>query len=914
MIALIRSCLRVMRAASLFVRRTSSPSIGATDWKPVVRLGCGQFLSDRRLSLRERNDLSRSERRLSWAVCVVACVLGLPTVALAEPLKFEAFNRDLLPFVNRHCAKCHNDKEAEGEVNLARFTKPEQLLAERKLWQKVVKQLKAGAMPPDGEPRPDAEARNTVTRWLEQALVYVDPTRPVDPGRVTVRRLNRTEYNNTIRDLFGVSMKLADDFAEDDVGYGFDNIGDVLTVSPLRMEQYLNAAEQLTAALLGYSESRPSLGESQGKSFRGAKGDDPLFDAFNEAGHLRFNGVPSRNNSDRGKELVPGTELYSVFELPLPGEYEVSINAWGVEKPTEKDRDNNARWLEEEAKLRLDPDAKPIVEATLLCDDRVVGHLPVVPGNATTAINQVYSLRFTAQAGEHTVRIQHRFPREMSESQIAAHREKPLLAPRLGLRQMRVRGPFRIGDAKLTPGHEAFLQLVGFRSAKGNPFAERKATNDAATILLRTIADRAWRRPLSDTELEQLVAFYEKQIRAGESFERALELTVQSILVSPRFLLLREPTRGRGFQPVTDGQQQGNQNGQGKKDDRQDADPTQAESLDSYSLASRLSYFLWSSMPDDELFALAKSEQLSKPDVLVNQVDRMLADPRSAAMIEAFFGQWLELRKLSSSSFDTTLFPQYSSELKDDLRRETFLFVESLVRANRPALELLVADYSFLNGRLAGFYGIDGIDKKADFRRVSLTGSRRQGVLTHGSLLMLTSYPNRTSPTRRGNWILEAILGEEPPPPPDNVPELERTQAATPNLSLREQLEQHRVNPTCVSCHRTMDAIGFGFENFDAIGRWREKDKDRPIDSAGDLPSGEKFQSAHELIAILSRREEDFVRHLSSKLLTFALGRGVEYYDRVALDEIVQTTKPESHRFQDLIREVVLSRPFRMRR
>ncbi len=801
-----------------------------------------------------------------------------PSFARAEPLDLTGFERQVLPLVKQHCFKCHNAEEAEGEVDLARFATAEELLAERKLWHKVVKQLKAGAMPPDGEPRPDRAQQNAVTQWLGQALVHVDRSRPVDPGRVTVRRLNRTEYNNTIRDLFGVSMKLADEFPEDDVGYGFDNIGDVLSVSPLRMEQYLNAAEQLTAALRGYS-------------------DRPVFDAFNEAGHLRFNGVPSRNNSDRGKELVPGTELYSVFELPLPGEYEVVINAWGVERPAEKDRDNNARWLEEESQFQIDPDAKPVIEAMLVCDDRVIGHLPVVPGNATTAIRQAYSLRFTAQAGEHTLRVRHRFPREMSAEQIATHLEKPLLAPRLGLRQLRVRGPYRIGDAKLSPAHEAFVSvIVAFRSVKGSAdvaaFAERKTT---IADSLKTIADRAWRRPLSEAELQQLVGFFEQQLRDGESFDRAIELTVQAILVSPRFLLLREPSVSPS-----------------KATSQPEAADT-GEPLDAFSLACRLSYFLWSSMPDDELFELAKSDQLSDPDVLVKQVDRMLADRRSAALIESFFGQWLELRKLSSVSFDTTLFPQYGSELKNDLRHETLLFVESLVRDNRPALELLVGDYSHVNGRLAAFYGIDGIDKKADFQRVSLAGSRRQGVLTHGSLLMLTSYPNRTSPTRRGNWILEAILGEEPPPPPDNVPELERTQAAAPNLSLREQLEQHRVNPTCVSCHRTMDAIGFGFENFDAIGRWRDKDKDQPIDSAGDLPSGEKFQSAQELIAILARREEDFVRHLSGKLLTFALGRGIEYYDRVALNEIVERTKPDGHRFRDLIRQVVLSRPFRMR-
>jgi hypothetical protein len=319
-------------------------------------------------------------------------------------------------------------------------------------------------------------------------------------------------------------------------------------------------------------------------------------------------------------------------------------------------------------------------------------------------------------------------------------------------------------------------------------------------------------------------------------------------------------------------------------------------------------------MPDDPLLELARSGQLGQAEVLAAQTERMLEDRRSDALVEAFTGQWLELRKLAGASFDTNLYPQFSSELKDDLRRETLLFADSLLRENQPVIEFLIADYTFLNGRLAKFYDIEGIDKQSDFHRVSLAGSRRRGVLTHGSLLMLTSYPNRTSPTRRGNWILEAILGEEPPPPPDNVPDLDQTVTATPHLSLREQLEQHRVNPTCVSCHRTMDAIGFGLENYDAIGRWRDVDKDQTIDATGDLPSGEKFQSPQELIEILARRETDFVRHLSSKLLTFALGRGMEYYDRTTLDAIVTHTKTEGHRFQDIIQQVVLSRPFRMRR
>jgi hypothetical protein len=773
----------------------------------------------------------------------------------AEPFQVEEFDQKVLPMVERYCIDCHDTATAEGDFDLEPFLTPAAMLANRKPWEKVLKQLRAEAMPPDGKKRPADADREAAVAWLEQALIHVDPSKPVPPGRVTARRLNRTEYNHTIRDLFGVSLKLADEFAEDDVGYGFDNIGDVLSISPLRMEQYLNAAEQLTAILLGKTESPP-------------------YDEFSEGVFFQFNQKP-RNPSDRGWEIVPEGQLWLDFELPAPGEYEIKLYAWGVEKPEEKDRSNNERWLEKD--YPLDPKARPVVEATLLCDDQLIGHVPVQPGNGTTASRQIYTLRFTAQAGVHTIRVHHRFPREFTPEQIAAHLEKPLLAPRLGVRRVALRGPLQFGAAKLAPAHEAMLRI-----RPGDGLSEIQA----AEKILRAIGDRAFRRPLKADELNDLLRFVETRRKAGEDFERAIELAVQTLLVSPKFLFRLDNV---GLPP-------------GKED---------IAPLGDYALASRLSYFLWASMPDDELLALAAKGTLHEPQTLAAQVERLLADPRGAAFIEAFFGQWLDLRKVPEVTMDRGTFKTFSTELKDDLRRETTMFVESIVRENRPALELLTADYSFLNGRLAAFYGIPGIDRKAEFQRVSLTGTPRQGVLTQGSLLMLTSYPNRTSPTRRGAWILETILGEEPPPPPPNVPELEQTRTAAPNLSLREQLVQHRVNPTCVSCHRTMDAIGFGLENFDGIGKWRDTDQGRPIDASGDLPGGKAFKSPQELIAILSSRDEDFVRHLGAKLLTFALGRGVEYYDRVALDEIIRKTRPDGYRFRDLVREVALSRPFR---
>ena len=784
-------------------------------------------------------------------IIILALLLSPSTLFADDAFQPQEYTRLILPFLQKYCTSCHQGDEAEAGLNLNRYAKVDEMLAARKTWQRVLRQVKAGAMPPDGEPRPDQETTKKVVIWLETALTHIDPKKAADPGRVTLRRLNRTEYDNTLRDLFGVSLHLAEAFPIDDLGYGFDNIGDVLSISPLRMEQYLNAAEKLTTLL------RPP-------------GPKPPFDDFIEGGHLRHQGVPPRNSSDRGRELVPGTEVYAVFELPLPGEYEIILQAWGVEKPEEKDRSNNDRWLEEQ-EIPIDPKAKPVVEAELLSDQRVLGYLPVKPGNATTAVKQTYTLRFTEQAGYHTIRVRHHFPRDLTPEQIKAHLQKPLLAPRLGLRQIRVRGPLTFGDATLTPAHAALLK------AKPDALSTRQA--------LQAIADRAWRRPATTAELDDLSQFLQNQQQRGRSFTEAFDLTVQAILVSPNFLFRLEglpPADARGeFVPLGD-----------------------------YALASRLSYFLWSSLPDEELFTLAARKQLTDPAVLAAQVDRMLRDPKSEAFIEGFFGQWLGLRKVLDVQVDRKLFPEFGTELREDFRRETLLFVSSLIQDNAGALNLLNADYTFLNERLAKFYGLKDPIKGSEFRRVSLAKTPRRGVLTHGSILTLTSYPNRTSPTRRGNWVLETLLGDEPPPPPENVPELASTQAAQPNLPLRKQLELHRINPSCVACHQTIDAIGFGFENFDAIGRWRDQDKGYPIDSSGELPGGAKFANPRELIEILCQRDEDFIRHLAGRMLTYALGRGVEYYDRPALDQILERTRGNGYRFRDLIREVVLSRPF----
>ena len=349
-----------------------------------------------------------------------------------------------------------------------------------------------------------------------------------------------------------------------------------------------------------------------------------------------------------------------------------------------------------------------------------------------------------------------------------------------------------------------------------------------------------------------------------------------------------------------------------EQDEDEQGPGTQA--LDQFELASRLSYFVWSSMPDDELLQLAGDGRLSDEGVIAQQVDRMLDDPRSTALIENFAGQWLGLRKLHTAEIspDKTRYPQWNDQLRHDVERETLLFFESIVRENRSVLDLLDARYTFVNGRLAELYGLPDVEGD-EFRKVDLTDTRRGGLLTQPSILVLTSYPDRTSPVRRGNWVLTNILGDEPPPPPPAVPSLEETRTANPNASLREQMELHRSDPNCASCHRVMDAIGFGLENFDAIGRWREQDGEHPIDSVGELPTGETFHGPAELIDILGSRKDEFTRCLTEKLLTYALGRGLEYYDRCAVDRIVSVTAADEYRFKTLVKAIATSRPFLLR-
>ncbi len=791
-----------------------------------------------------------------WIATALTAVslFASPPVFAREPFLREGFEETIMPVVDRFCLDCHDSLSSKGGIDLEPFLTVEDLWRHRAPWEKVLKQLRANAMPPDGEDRPSDHQREAAIAWLQEAITYIDPSKPVDPGRVTVRRLNKNEYNRTVQDLFGIALEPANDFPDDNAGYGFDNIGDVLSISPLRMEQYLQAAELVTSNLFYRPDELPL--------------DNQSLAVFFDKSRVVLNA------SDRGVELAPGYDIHYPFVFPVAGEYEVTLHAWGVRDPDPRRMGQNERWLDRDRDFQPNPDLPPPVAARLFWDDEPIGTVEIDEGTPTLARQMAYRLRFSAQAGTHRLRVAYAFPDHVTPEERRSFEERRLHAPRLGLRTIRLQGPFGPGDAELTPLHRELLE----------------ASPETARGVLQSIGFRAFRRPVSASELDQCMTFLAAQRDAGHDFSRALELTVQTLLVSPHFLFRTEHPPAPG-------------------------DAGTIVPVDDFALASRLSYFLWGSMPDAELLDLAEARRLRDPDEIARQVERLLADPRSEAFVEDFFGQWLELRKLAEVRPDPDLFPAFGSELRSAMKEETLRFAESILRENRSALDLLTARYTFVNGDLAHFYGIKGVPRHRDaFERVSLDGLPRRGVLTQGSVLMLTSYPNRTSPTRRGNWILTTILGDEPPPPPADVPELEENEAVPHDLPLREQLVLHRTKPTCVSCHETMDAIGFGFEHYDAIGKWRERDGETPVNASATLPTGEAFSGAMELVDILAAREEAFAGHLASKLLTFALGRGMEYYDRIAIETIVANTADDGHRLSDIIREVALSRPFRFQR
>lgn len=620
----------------------------------------------------------------------LSCVMLTLAIAAAHVVAADAgpaeasetgFSELVRPFLEVHCADCHGGREPEGGLSFERYAESARIQTDYEVWDKVLRVLQEGAMPPADAPQPTDAARQTAIAGIQAELASFDCSAELHPGRVTVRRLNRAEYNNTIRDLIGIDFRPADDFPSDDVGEGFDNIGDVLSLPPLLMEKYLAAAESVVERVLA----------------------------------------------------------------------------------------------DEQARRRI-------------------------------VIQQV--------------------PEDRPDTRVAVFMDN-----------------------------------------------------------IREFATRAFRRPVADDELQQLLAVARFAADQGSEDDEILAATLAAVLVSPRFLFRIE----------------------------RDPDPDDADgirNLDDYELASRLSYFLWSSMPDQQLFDLAADGKLHEPETLRAQAVRMLDDPRSRALIDNFVGQWLQLRDLAQLHPDPELFPDFDDELRAAMRRETELMFDSVMREDRSVLDLLAADDTFVNERLARHYGMTGVTGE-EFQRVDLPEQRR-GILTHAGILLLTSNPTRTSPVKRGKWILDNILGEPPPPPPAGVEELEESAQALGTL--RERMEEHRRSESCAICHRRMDPLGFGLENFDAVGAWREFDGRSKIDPSGTLPGDVRFRGPKELIEVLvEQKQDEFVRCVTKKLLTYALGRGLSSQDRCAVDRIGQQLADADFRFRALVGAIVTSDPFVLR-
>jgi hypothetical protein len=766
---------------------------------------------------------------LRWTVLFVILFLGATSIdprvtpARADDTpSIPGFGKSVAPILAKYCVTCHGGAQPKGELALDTYKDDRAAEKDRETWERVKEMLELGEMPPKGKPRPSDAEKGTVSNWIESALAKTDCTGEKRPGRVTIRRLNRVEYNNTVRDLLGIDFQPADDFPSDDVGYGFDNIGDVLSMSPILVEKYVAAAGQIVErAILLDAAARVPVKRIEAKDL---------------------------NGGDRlGSRLVISQrEATTELEFPKEGEYSLRVKAFAALKEDKSDQ---------VPRLVVRLDDRTLLEAN-------------VKENRDNA--RTHTIRLDLPAGKRKVILSDGNAAAPPSAGADENARRPLLIAEF----IELRGPVEIPAS-----HRKVITCEPGRD---------RSREECARKILSEFASRAFRRPATTEEIERLVKLTKLAEQQGDGFERGIQLAVQAVLSSPHFLFRVES-------------------------DPDSNQPESIRSLNDFELATRLSYFLWSSMPDDELFEAARRGELHRPDGLDAQVRRMLASPKSNALVENFAGQWLQLRDVAKINPDVELFPTFDFQLRTAMERETEMFFESVMRQDLSVLEFLDAKYTFVNERLARHYGISGVSGD-EFRRVSLEGSSRRGVLTHASILAITSNPTRTSPVKRGKWILENILGAAPPPPPPGVEELDDSKDATLRGSLRERMEQHRSKPMCASCHARMDPIGFAFENFDAIGGWRDFDGKFTIDPSGTLPGGTQFNGATELVDLLkTARRQQFCRCISEKMLTYALGRGLETFDRCAVDKIVQSLEDGDYRFSCLVTAIVHSDPFQLR-
>jgi hypothetical protein len=737
--------------------------------------------------------------------------------------------RDVL---DRYCVTCHNERTETAGLALDTID-PANVDDHAEVWEKVVRKLRTGLMPPFPRQRPDADTYASLVSYFETALDSASAADP-NPGRPAVHRLNRAEYTNAIRDMLALEIDGRALLPPDESGYGFDNIGDVLSMSPGLLERYLLAAAKISRRAVGDPTLRPTTSI--------------------------YKTSPLLSQGDRASEDLPfGSRggLAARHYFPLDAEYVLKVALRG--------RGGGFQQLE----IRLDRERVALFD--LSDREPLEIRLPVSAGSRLVGVS------FVNRLGQ-SLQVDGRPPPPPITS--FAYTLYPN-APAVG--QLDVVGPFDGQVPADTPSRRAI-----FACTPNTPEEELPCAREILTSLAR----RAYRRSVTDADTQPLLASYEFGRDDGGSFEDGIRWAVEALLVSPKFLfrIERDPTN---------------------------VPPGTPYRLSDLELASRLSFFLWSSIPDDELIDLAEGNQLREPSVLEAQVRRMLQDSRASALVDNFIGQWLFLRNVRTVAPDATQFPDFDDNLRHAFQRETELFVEKQLRDDLSVRELLQADYTFVNERLARHYDIPNV-YGSHFRRVTYPDDRRAGLLGHGSILTVTSPPNRTSPVVRGKWLLENLLGAPPPPPPPDVPSLSEAAAGAKPASMRERMSQHRKNPVCASCHAKIDPLGFALENFDAVGRWRDHNgaETTPIDVSGELPDGAPFDGPGAFRDALLREPwgTEFVGSITEKLLTYALGRGLEYYDAPVVRQIIREAEADEYRWSSLILGVVESVPFQMRR
>jgi hypothetical protein len=748
--------------------------------------------------------------------------------------------------LDRYCVTCHNQKLKTGGLMLDRIDldKPAE---GAEAWEKVIRQLRGGMMPPQGMPRPDKATLDSFVSWLEESI---DRAASQNPGRDPLHRLNRTEYANAIRDLLDLRIEVNDLLPADDEANGFDNIADVLKVSPSLLEQYLAAARQIAALAVGDPSIKPIS-----QVFR-------VPPDMAQDGHIE--GLPL---GTRGGILIH-------YNFPLDAEYDFSVKLL-------RNIVGYITGLEWPHQLEISIDGERVFLAPVggeednkLMDSNL--------GIAGDALDARLKKRVRVTAGPHAVAVA--FLRKSSTES-----DEPLqpFTRDLDLQNMNgiplidyvdISGPYQPSGSGDTPSRRRIFSCRPAAASDELPCAKK---------ILTTLARRAYRRPINDQDLELLLSFYQAGRNRG-TFDSGVESGLRLMLADPKFLFRASP-------------------------DPANLAPGTIYPVSDLELASRLSFFLWSSIPDDQLLDTAAQGKLRDPAVLEQEVRRMLADARAEALVTDFAGQWLFLRNLKSAIPDREEFPNWDDNLRQAFRRETELFFQSIVREDRSVIDLLNADYTFVNERLARHYGIPNI-YGSQFRRVRVSDENRRGLLGQGSVLTVTSYPNRTSPVLRGKWILENILGTPPPAPPPNVPALkENTEGAKP-LTMRALLDLHRQNATCATCHKILDPLGFSLENFDAIGQWRTKEADGPVDASGELADGTKVDGPVALRNAVLSRSSQFAGTLTEKLLTYALGRGLEYYDTPVVRSIAREAAAKDYRFSAIVLGIARSVPFSMKR